>query len=240
MKAIILAAGMGKRLGGDLPKVMQTVGGLPLLRHVLNALDFISENDVTLVVGYKKEDVFAAFPDCAYAVQEQQLGTGHAALMAEPILNDYDGSVLVCYGDMPLFARETYTALAELHASQGNACTMLSGVKDIPFGYGRITRGADNSFSAIVEEKDCTETQRAITEINAGVYIFDARTLFSVLKSLTNNNAQNEYYLTDAPEIIAKNGGRVGVLKRELGDELLGVSTQEDLAAIDALLRSRA
>ena len=239
MKAIILAGGMGRRLGGDLPKAMQEAGGKPLLRHVLNALDFVAPQDVILVVGYKKEAITEAFPEYEIAVQAEQLGTGHAALMAEPLLRDYDGAVMVCYGDMPLFSRETYAALAELHTAQGNDCTMLSGIKENPFGYGRIVRSESGSFAAIVEEKDCTEKQRAITEINAGVYVFDSRAMFAAIRGLSNDNAQKEYYLTDAPGIIAMHSGRVGVLCRELGEELLGVSTPEDLAAIDELLKLR-
>ena len=237
VKAVILAGGSGKRLGGDAPKPLAVAGGKPLLAHVLDALDFIPLEDAIIVVGYKRKMVIDAFPDCVFAVQEQQLGTGHAVGCAEPLLRDFDGSVLVCYGDMPLISRATYEAMLAHHVSEGNDCTMLTGVLENPFGYGRIKRDADGSFAAIVEEKDCTPQERKITEINVGIYVFDARQMLAALCNLQNNNAQGEYYLTDAPLIIARGGGRVGIVKRDLGDELLGVSTADDLARIDAILR---
>lgn len=238
VKAIILAGGSGKRLGGDAPKPLAIAGGKPLLAHVLNALDFIPRDDVIIVVGYKKELIMEAFPDCVYVVQEQQLGTGHAVGCAEPMLSDFNGHVLVCCGDMPMISRATYEALLTHHLAAGNDCTVLSGSVENPFGYGRIKRSDSGEFDAIVEEKDCTPTEREITEINAGIYIFRAQQLLTALGSLHNNNAQSEYYLTDAPKIIAQRGGAVGVLLRELGDELLGVSTPDDLARIDALLKA--
>ncbi|MDR0905429.1 MAG: NTP transferase domain-containing protein [Oscillospiraceae bacterium] len=239
LKAIILAAGRGKRLGGDAPKVMQSAGGSPLLTHVLDALDFVPRDDIIIVVGYKKDDVITAFPDFDFAEQTEQLGTGHAALSAEPKLRGYDGAVLVCCGDMPLLTRETYTALVERHFADGNDCTVLSGVADKPFGFGRIARAAGGNFAAIVEEKDCTPEERAITEINAGVYVFGARAMLGALRGLSNENAQGEYYLTDAPALILKSGGKVGVLKRDLGDEIIGVNTPEQLAQVEAILKSR-
>ena len=236
-KAVILAGGSGKRLGGDAPKPLAVAGGKPLLAHVLDALDFLPREDAIIVVGYKREMITEAFPDCVFAVQEQQFGTGHAVGCAEPQLRDFNGPVLVCYGDMPLISRTTYEAMLAHHNSEGNDCTMLTGELENPFGYGRIKRGADGGFAAIVEQKDCTPQEREITEINVGIYVFDTQRLLDALGSLQNNNAQGEYYLTDAPLIIAQSGGRDGIVKRDLGDELLGVSTADDLARIDAILR---
>ena len=179
----------------------------------------------------------AAFPDCTFEVQEQQLGTAHAAACAAPRLEGYTGDVLVCYGDMPMISRRTYSDLVTHHTQSGNDCTMLTGNVENPHGYGRIKRDADGGFSCIVEERDCTDEERKIREINVGIYVFNAAKMLDAISRLSNNNAQSEYYLTDAPLIIAQDGGKVGIVNRELGNELLGVSTVEDLARIDAILR---
>src|SRR5699024_7908364 len=147
--AVILAAGKGTRLqteGCDLPKVMREALGKPLLQYVLDALDFIPRENITLVVGYKKEKVLQAFPDLRYAVQQEQLGTGHAVLYARDSFAQFDGGVLVCCGDMPLIRRETYMALAEAHFRQGNDCTILSGTSSLPLPYGRIVRTPSGGF----------------------------------------------------------------------------------------------
>ncbi|MDR0838665.1 MAG: NTP transferase domain-containing protein [Oscillospiraceae bacterium] len=237
IRAVVLAAGRGTRLGGDTAKVLREANGKTLLSYVVDALSFVPREDIIIVAGYKKEDVFAAFPDCAFAVQEKQLGTGHAVLSAEDKLAGFDGVALVCCGDMPLLRRETYLELLETHSAGGNDCTILSGVAENPYGFGRIVRGEGGGFAAIVEEKDCTPEQRGITEINAGVYVFDAQKLLPALHSLSTANAQEEYYLTDAPAIIKSGGGRVGVYRKALGDEMLGVNTAEQLAQVERILR---
>ena len=239
LKAVILAAGKGTRLqtdGNTLPKVMRLAAGRPLLAHVLTALDFIPPEDCVIVVGYKKESVIEAFPGYSFAVQEEQLGTGHAVMCAFSCLSDYDGSLLICCGDMPLIKKETYKALAETHASSGNACTILSGTSESGLPYGRILRDENGEFCGMVEDKDANDEQKKITELNSGVYIFDARALESVLSDLKINNAQKEYYLTDAPLFIKQKGMKVGVCKRELGYEIIGVNTVEQLKLTEELL----
>ena len=239
VKAIVLAAGKGTRLQSDgyaIPKVMRLAAGQPLLAYVLDALGFIAHEDVVLVVGYLREQVTEAFPDCAAAVQEEQLGTGHAVACAMETLADYEGDVLVCCGDMPLIRRETYLALAEQHAREDNACTMLTGTSDEALPYGRILRGENGEFCAIVEEKDCTPEQREIKELNSGVYMFRAAELRQALGGLRTDNAQGEYYLTDVPALLLRAGEKVGVCCRELGKEILGVNTPEQLEQISRLL----
>ncbi len=242
VKAVVLAAGKGTRLqtaGVEIPKVMRLAAGRPLLRYVCDALDFIPKKDIVLVVGFMREQVIEAFPEYGFAVQAEQLGTGHAVACAMEQLRDYEGDVLVCCGDMPLLRRETYLALAELHRAEGNACTLLSGTSDEPLPYGRVVRGADGRFAAIVEEKDCTPEQRAIRELNSGVYLFRAPALRETLGKLRTDNAQGEYYLTDVPAFLLASGEKVGVCCRELGNELLGVNTPQQLEAVGKLLAER-
>ena len=242
LKAIVLAAGKGTRMrtdGCDLPKVMRQAHNKPLLHYVLSALDFISPADTVLVVGYRKEDVLAAFPEYSHAEQAEQLGTGHAVQCAFAALPDFDGDVLVCCGDMPLITRETYQALVETHRANGNVCTMLTGTSSIDLPYGRVVRKADGSFQEIVEQKDCTPEQLNIRELNAGVYVFDAKTLLKSLSHLKNNNASGEYYLTDAPALMLAQGLKVDVCKRDLGSEIIGVNTPEQLAEVERVLDAR-
>lgn len=239
MKAVVLAAGKGTRLqteGNTLPKVMRLAAGKPLLEHVLTSLDFIVPQDIVIVVGYKKECVIEAFPGYIFAEQKEQLGTGHAVMSAFSQLEDYDGSLLVCCGDMPLIKQETYKALIDAHNSSDNVCTILSGTSDADLPYGRILRNENGDFYGVVEDKDATPEQKKIKELNSGVYVFDAKTLRGVLSDLKKDNAQGEYYLTDAPVLLQKSGYKIGVCRRELGFEIIGVNTPEQLMKIEELL----
>ena len=243
MKAIILAAGKGKRLHSEqftLPKVMREANGRPLLGYVTDSLSFIDKKDTVIVVGYKRDKVMEKFPGYLFAFQEEQLGTGHAVNSARELLKDYDGPVLVCYGDMPLFTAETYKNAFARHIETGADCTVITGVTDIPLAYGRIIRDEDGKFVTVVEDRDCTPEQKLIRELNVGVYVFDSKKLFGALGSLRNNNAQGEYYLTDAPEIIRKNGGKIETYTINDGVQLLGVNTPEDLEMCEKVLRERA
>lgn len=240
IKAVILAAGQGKRLGsGDvgIPKVMRTAADKPLLGHVLDKLSFIPQEDTIIIVGFMKEQVIDAFPGYVFAEQAQQLGTGHAVAMAREALEGFDGAVLVCCGDMPLITRDTYEALYAEYLSSRAECTILTGIYEEKKPYGRIVRDKDGSFMRIVEQKDCTTEEDAIREYNSGVFIFSCPALLDSLGKLKSNNAQNEYYLTDVPALILEQGGKVSLCRRDLGDELLGVNTKEDLEQVEALLR---
>lgn len=239
LMAVVLAAGKGTRLHSeesDLPKVLRRAAGRPLLAWVLDAAGFIAPEDTVIVVGYKKEAVTAAFPGFRFAVQERQLGTGHAVMAAAEALRGFGGAVLVCCGDMPLLRRGTLEALVGEHFKSGNACTLLSGSSERPLAYGRVLRDSDGGFEAIVEARDCTPEQAKIRELNSGVYVFDAPPLLKALRSLGQENSQGEYYLTDVPAIMKASGLKVGVCFRELGDELLGVNTPEQLEAAERLL----
>lgn len=242
MKAIILAAGKGKRLHSEqfsAPKVLREANGKPLLRYVVNNLSFIPDKkDIVIVAGYKKEMVFDAFQDgYTFAVQDEQLGTGHAVNCARETLKDYDGPVLVCYGDMPMFKKETYENLVKVHEEAGNDCTILTGVSNRGLAYGRIIRDENGSFKCVVEDKDCTPEQKKINELNVGIYVFDSKKLFSCLGELKNSNAQGEYYLTDVPAIMMSKGYKIGTYTTHDDTEILGVNTPEELALCESLLK---
>ncbi len=241
LKAVVLAAGKGTRMrvdGSDLPKVMRTALGRPLLGYVLDALP-VEQEDVILVVGYRRELVTAAYPDCAAVVQWEQLGTGHAVKCASPLLEDFSGNVLICCGDMPLVRPETYLALINEHITHENDCTILSGRSELELPYGRVLRGPDGGFERIVEERDCTPDEKAVRELNSGVYVFDCRKLLSALTGLRSDNNQREYYLTDVPGLMLSRGDRVGVCVRDMNEELIGVNTPEQLRKVEELLSAR-
>lgn len=236
IKAVVLAAGKGTRLqqeGITLPKVMRLAAGRPLLDYVLEALDFLPREDTILVVGYQKEAVLAAYADYPSAEQAEQLGTGHAVQCAVGALAGFDGHVLVCCGDMPLMKRETYQSLINTHLREKNLCTLLSGHSEEKLPYGRIVRDGRGEFARIVEDKDCTPEEKAIRELNAGVYLFRAPELMSCLNKLRCDNAQGEYYLTDVPALLLAQGGKVGVCDRCTPVEMLGVNTPAQLAAVE-------
>lgn len=239
--AIVLAAGKGTRLHSeqhDLPKVLREAAGRPLLDYVLEKLDFIPTENTVIVIGYRGDQVLKfAGSSYRYALQEELLGTGHAVMMAKDALKAHDGPVLVCYGDMPLITRATYERMFETHAREGNDCTVLAYVTDLDLPYGRIIRDEDGDFREVIEAPDCTPEQLKIRELNAGVYVFDAQKLLKALEGLENDNAQNEYYLTDVPALMLADGGKVGIAETEDTYEGVGVNTQDDLDRAEALLR---
>lgn len=242
IKAVVLAAGKGTRLqteGITLPKVMRTAAGRPLLAYVLDALSFLPKEDIILVVGYRREDVEAAYPDHPAAVQEEQLGTGHAVQCAAPMLENFSGSVLVCCGDMPLMKRETYESLCRAHGAQGNVCTILSGISEEELPYGRVIRDPNGSFARIVEDRDCTPEEKKVRELNAGVYLFRVPELLEALDHLRCDNAQGEYYLTDVPAWLLEHGGKVGVCSTCTPEEMLGVNTPAQLEQVEQTILQR-
>ena len=243
MKALVLAAGKGTRLqteGIDLPKVMRLADGKPLLHYVVESLSFLPPEDIILVVGWKKEAVLSAFPQYPHAVQEQLNGTGGAVQYAAPLLEGYEGHLIVCCGDTPLMSRATFQALAKTHLEEGNSCTMLSARLPEGGSYGRVLREEDGSFQRIVEARDCTPEQAAVTEVNTGTYVFHVPALLSVLNELNQDNAQGELYLTDVPALLKARGLRVGLCDTCSADEMLGVNTVEQLQQVEDLLRREA
>ena len=243
MRAIIPAAGKGSRLKSqeeDLPKVLHRVCGKPLLEIVLSQVDFIPDEDIYIVVGFQKEKVKQAFGSrYHYVEQAWQLGTGHAVRMCEPWFRDYDGTVLVTFGDMPLFRREILEKTCAFHEARQADCTLLTAENPLLPSWARIVRDEAGGFARIVEARDCTPEERKIRELFSGVLVFSSRSLFRILPDIGNSNAQGEYYLTEVPELMVRRGMKVETIMTDDGDDLRGVNTREDLLVVEQVMRKR-
>ena len=238
--AVVLAAGKGTRMKSDLYKVMHPVNGLPMVDHVMRAVEQSNVTDVVTIVGHGAEIVKEALGERSqYAVQEEQLGTGHAVQQAEEILGGAEGNTLVICGDTPLLTVETLQALFKHHEDTGAKGTILTSVVEQPFGYGRVIREADNTVSHIVEEKDATDEERRVTEINSGTYVFDNRALFEMLNKVGNDNAQGEYYLPDVIGLLKEAGEIVSAYIMADADEGLGVNDRVALAEATKIMTRR-
>jgi bifunctional UDP-N-acetylglucosamine pyrophosphorylase/glucosamine-1-phosphate N-acetyltransferase len=241
---IILAAGEGKRMKSATPKVMHEIGGRTLVGHAVAAADELGADRLVVVVGHGREAVAAHLarvaPHAATAVQDQQLGTGHAVQCALAEAGDVRaGTVVVTYGDVPLLTGQTLCDLVQAHASQGNAVTVLTARVADPTGYGRIVRAADGSVEAIVEHRDANDEQRGIDEINSGIYAFDGEALLDALSRLRPDNEQGELYLTDVLGLAREAGGRVaGVVTGDVW-QTEGVNDRVQLAAMRRELNAR-
>lgn len=243
MQAIVLAAGKGTRMNceenNSKPKVMYHLNGIPMIKYGVDALRKVGVNDIILVVGYKKEQVRDYFGNSVkYAIQEEQLGTGHAVMMAKPLLDVSDG-ILVCCGDMPLFKLETIKHLIEVYHSQKPMIALLSAIFVEPFGYGRIVRSSTNEVSSIVEQKDCSPKQQGIKECNTGFYIFNGEWLRRNLSRLHTNNSQKEYYLTDLVGLAVSQGQKVVAVPVADESEALGINTPEQLKMAEGMIKER-
>ncbi|GKX31511.1 hypothetical protein SH1V18_39910 [Vallitalea longa] len=240
MKAIVLGAGKGTRLLSEkynMPKVLRKANGKPLIGYVLDALSFLEQEDITVVVGYKKEMVYENIKGNYKLIsQDEQLGTGHAVMVTEEEFKEYDGPILVAYGDMPLYKRSTYEKMFEKHEKENATCTVLTAVIDDPPAYGRIIRNDDNEMIGVVEAKDCTAEQLAVKELNVGVYVFDSKFLFDNLKLLKNNNVQKEYYLTDIPKLVMEKNKKLITHTIYNSNEVYGVNTLEELEFCEKIL----
>lgn len=243
MRAIIPAAGKGTRLqklSGDLPKAMFQVNGRPMLEIVLENIDFIAPEDVCIVVGYGKEKILEHFGNrYRYAEQDKQLGTGHAVMVCEEQFRDFDGSVLVTFGDMPLFRRDEMAKMCRQHQESGADCTLMTAENSELKLWARVVRDSEGNFSAIVEGKDCTPEQAHIKELFSGVLVFNSRSLFDILPQVGCKNIQQEYYLTEVPELMVKKGMKVDTYFTKDGDDLRGINTPEDLDLCQNILLQR-
>ena len=212
LAVIIMAAGKGTRMKSDLPKVLHKANGRALIDYVLDASKALSPEKIVLVVGHQAALVKEA-TSCygvITALQEPQLGTGHAVMQAEGALGDFTGEVLILSGDAPLVNGSTLQALIDFHRSSNAVATVLTAELHYPTGYGRVVRQEkSDTVLKIVEQKDASEAERAIQEINSGIYVFSAPVLFGALKGITTDNAQKEYYLTDVFSICFQSGKRV-------------------------------
>jgi bifunctional UDP-N-acetylglucosamine pyrophosphorylase/glucosamine-1-phosphate N-acetyltransferase len=240
---VVLAAGQGTRMRSSTPKVLHALGGRSLLGHVLAAVEPLNAGATVVVVGSGREAVEAHLSDIAPGalpvVQHEQNGSGHAAAVALSAVPDLDGPVLLVNGDAPLLRAATVTALVEAHRSAGNVLTVLTAEVDDPTGLGRIVRDDDGSVRAIVEERDATDAQRAIREINAGVYVGDAAAFRRSLARLGADNDQGEQYVTDVLGLLVAEGAPVGGVLAEDADDVLGCNDRRELAARRRTLNDR-
>lgn len=239
--AIVLAAGKGTRMKSDLPKVLHEVGGRPMVCAVLDACVEAGCGRIVAVVGHQAPLVRAAlsgYAGVAFAVQEPQLGTGHAVQCAMPHVGPAR-EVFVLAGDGPLIRAGTLRAILERHRSSGASATLATSVLDDPTGYGRVIRDAAGRFERIVEHRDATPAQRAVREVNPSYYCFDAASLSAALPRLTRQPTSGEYYITDVPALLLAEGKRVEVIPAVPPEDVLSINTPEELAAVDRVFRSR-
>lgn len=240
LAGLILAAGKGTRMKSDLPKGLHEVAGVPMVQLVGEAVRASGAGSPVVVVGYQGHLVREAMGDeYRYAEQTEQLGTGHAALMAAEHFRGFDGPVLVTPGDTPLLSATTLAALVAQFHSEKAQVAMATFVTVEPGGYGRIVRDENGYVAAIVEEKDAAPEQKQILEVNPAVYVFDGKLLFDVLPTLQNANSQGEYYLTDAIAEIRRRGGKVVATVFDDPDEFMGVNDRWQLAEASRIMRLR-
>jgi bifunctional UDP-N-acetylglucosamine pyrophosphorylase/glucosamine-1-phosphate N-acetyltransferase len=237
---VILAAGKGTRMKSAEPKVLHEAAGLRLIEHVLRTAESLQPTSIVVVVGHRAEriaDVVGKRLGLRFALQEPQLGTGHALLQAAPHLAGSSGTVVLLSGDVPLLRPETLRRLVDVHTSRGAAATVLTARVGRPAGYGRIVREGGR-IAAIVEHKDATPAEREIDEINSGIYALAVEPLFEALKSIGSSNAQGEYYLPDLVRIYRGRGLAVETVSLEDPSEILGVNSRKELADVAAILRT--
>ncbi|MDF2839385.1 MAG: glmU [Clostridia bacterium] len=235
--AVILAAGEGKRMYSKIPKVLHKLCGLSMVEHVINSAKEIGCQEPVVVIGHGADQVKEAIKDVRFVMQEKQMGTGHAVMQAEEYIHDND--ILVLYGDTPLVSAEKLNEMYQFHKAGGYGVTVLTAELDNPAGYGRIVRDSKGLIDAIVEDKDANQEVKEIKEINSGMYFFKGTELKKALKKLTNNNAQGEYYLTDALQIIRAEGFEIAAFKTDDPAEIMGVNNKLQLSEAAEIMRSR-
>ncbi|QOY37461.1 bifunctional UDP-N-acetylglucosamine diphosphorylase/glucosamine-1-phosphate N-acetyltransferase GlmU [Anaerobacillus isosaccharinicus] len=238
--AVILAAGQGTRMKSRLYKVLHSVCGKPMVQHVVDQISLVGVDETVVVVGHGAEKVKDQLGDkITYVLQEEQLGTGHAVMQAEPVLKNKEGVTIVLCGDTPLITKETMESLLAFHAEHKAKATILTAKATDPTGYGRIVRDSQGAVLRIVEHKDATDEERMITEINTGTYCFDNAALFEALKHVGNTNVQGEYYLPDVIEILQNRGELIAAFQTANFEETLGVNDRVALASAESIMKNR-
>jgi len=239
LETIILAAGKGTRMKSNLPKVLHKVGGKPMLQHVIDAAKNAGSSREVVVIGAGAELVAETIKDVVFVLQAEQLGTAHAVLSAKDNFAKSEGTVLILCGDTPLLSGELLKKFTAAHEGSNCVATVLTAEMPDATGYGRVIRETDGTFKKIVEEKDATDFEKKIREVNAGVYCFDVKKLFEALGKVTNDNAQGEYYLPDTLTILKNAGEKIGVFTAYYADETLGINSREQLAAADRVFHMK-
>lgn len=247
--AVVMGAGKGTRMKSELPKVLFPVCDRPMIEYVLDTLEQADVNRMFVVVGYKSELVrqtLAPRPHVEFVEQTEQLGTGHAVMMCRDQLIEHDGPVMVVAGDCPMIQVDSVQKmfepymLATMTGHQRPSCILGTAYKDNPLGLGRIVRDKKGDFVGIVEEKDATEEEKKITEVNMSYYVFHAPDLLEALVHLKTDNSQKEYYITDVPRVMQNLGKMVFALPILKPIESLGINTVEELAIVEEAMKQEA
>ncbi|MBN1613069.1 MAG: NTP transferase domain-containing protein [Deltaproteobacteria bacterium] len=241
LRTLILAAGKGTRMKSDLAKVLHTLCGRPLLAYSIAVAKALNSEEIIVVIGHQADLIRRDFSDqgLIFVEQRQQLGTGHAVLQARDLFRHYRGDVLILCGDVPLLKPATAEALIAGHRKEAAAVTVLTTILDNPTGYGRMVKGQGNRVLRIVEERDATEAEKKIREINTGIYCARADFLFDAVGRINNENAQKEYYLTDIVEIAKTDGLSVDACLARDPTEVLGINTVDELFRAAGVLENR-
>lgn len=238
-KAIILAAGKGTRMKSKYPKVIHKVCGKEMVNHIIDVSKNSGVKDIVVILGHESDAVKEKLPnDSMIAMQTEQLGTGHAVMMAKEYINNEDTIVVLC-GDTPLIKEETLKRLFDYHVANEYHATVLTTSVENPTGYGRIIRDENQDLLKIVEQKDATEEEKLAKEINSGIYCFNGKSLRESLDLLDNNNAQGEYYLTDTIKIMRDKGKKVGAYEGSTIEELMGVNSRVELSKAEQIMKLR-
>lgn len=238
-KALILAAGQGTRMKSNELKVLHKVFDKALVEYPIAAAEYVGVDEICIIIGHKAENIKAKLGEgMTYVLQKEQLGTGHAVMQAKDFIKDADEVLILC-GDTPLITGETLEKMLAFHRSQNNALTVLSAIMDDPTGYGRIVRDENGHLLKIVEQKDANLEEQKIQEINGGMYVFNGKLLDYALSKITNQNAQNEYYLTDTIEILRNEGHLVDAVATEEKEDIAGVNSRAQLAGVTEVMKQR-
>jgi len=239
IKAVILAAGAGTRMKSKTPKVLHKIIDKSMLDYVIEAALKAGAQEVCVVVGHMKDQVIANVKDgVVFVEQNEQLGTGHAVMQAKSFIGT-EGQTLILFGDTPMITGTTLVEMKAYHQSNQHAVTVLSTIVEDPTGYGRIVRDAENQFVKSVEHKDANEVERAIREINSGMYLFEAKALVEALDQLTTDNSQGEYYLPDTLNFIMNAGMKVDAMITPDYQEILGINNKVQLAEAGKIIQKR-
>ena len=236
LRVIILAAGKGTRMNSDLPKVLHKLQGKTLIDYVIDESELLKPKEIILVVGYKKERVIKHTEsriNLKYAIQEEQLGTGHAVLQTKKLLKNKKGHILILYGDVPNIKASTLLPVVDNHIINNRDLTLITAEIDDPTGYGRIIRDKKGNLLKIIEEKDCNNNEKKIKEWNPGIYIFKTEEVFKILDNIKTNNASTEYYLTDAIGLAQQSNMQIKAIKIANSGEVIGINTTDQLKELE-------